>query len=818
MNAQARAVLEFETTLERVAARAGSALGREAVLRLRPGRDLGSARRELDRVGEVMFYLATHADWAPPVVPEAGPPLRTLEVEGGVPAAAGFVLLSALIESAGLLSRALEDRELERPPAEGEEAHGGTPPARGAADFPHLRELKERLVRRPDLLERIRKVVDPEGEVREDASPALRSLRRRLRGARSRIVARLESHMAALPERIRVADASVSVRDGRYVIPVRREGMREMGGIVHGESASGATIFVEPPLAIQLMNEIHELEREADREIQRLLRQLSGEVRPAREELSISLETLVEFDSLHARARTARTWKGTIPELVSSEEGTLRIVDGRHPLLLEQDPEGVVPFDLELEPGERALVVSGPNTGGKTVLLKSIGLFHLLAQAGIIPPVGPGTRLPLVRDVFADIGDGQSISESLSTFSSHLARMQELLDEAGPGSLVLIDEMGTGTDPAEGAALARAILETLVERGVRAVVTSHLGALKRLDTTGSGIVNASLLFDAERIQPTYRFRKGRPGRSYGLAIAARSGLPDSVVELARGYVDSGELEVEDLLADLEGKERRLAEALQAAEAAEERARRLEEGAEAREREVRERERTQESRAREEARSLLLEAREEVEEAIRTVRSADSGERPEAERDARRRVEAAARRQRPSPAPEPRSGPSRTFEAGETVRVVGTGARGTVREVRNQRALVDVGGMRFEVPLSELEPGGGGRAGGAADKGSASGATGSSPAPVGSTSVPDVTPRFEADLRGLRVDEVELELGRAVDAAVLGGLAELRIIHGKGTGAVKARVLELLPRDSRVQEFRPGGPGEGGGGVTVAALR
>jgi DNA mismatch repair protein MutS2 len=801
MNGHALAVLEFEEALGRVAARAPSALGREAVQALRPGTDPGAVQEELARVGEAVSYLSGRPDWAPPGAPDARGPLRVLSVEGGVLDPPGLLSARRLLEAAHRLRDALGPEGLESLQAGG---------------LPRLEALRARLPHHAPLLERLEQVVDDDGAIRDGASPALRALRRRLRSARSRMVERLERFLDTLPDRIRVTDASVSVRDGRYVIPIRREGKSEVGGIIHGESATGATLFVEPPLAIRLMNEVQELEREEEREIQRILRDATGRLRAEREGLEEGLAALVDFDSLWARALAAEGWEASVPTLTDPGEGVLRIVRGRHPLLLGRDDGPVVPFDLELGPGERALVVSGPNTGGKTVFLKAVGLIHLLAQSGVAPPVGPGTRLPVAVDVFADIGDEQSIAESLSTFSAHLANTLEILEGAGPGTLVLMDEMGTGTDPAEGAALARAILETLVERGARAVVTSHLSALKRLDAEGSGIVNASLLFDAERIAPTYQLQKGRPGRSYGLAIARRMGLPAEVLRRAHGYVDSGELELEELLAALEEKERELSRALDEADRARRRAAELEREAEQREARVEVRERTAEARAREEARRLLLDARREVEDAIQEVRTAGDDERARAEREARRRVEEAARRQREkAPSVPGRRGrtraPAGAVAPGERVRVLGSGAKGTVREVRDDRVTVEVGGLRLQLPRHEVEPVEGGASGSRP-------ASGAEPAGVPRWEGDGPEIHTEADLRGLRVDEVELELGRALDGAVFGNLGELRIIHGKGTGAVKARVHELLRSDRRVEEFREGLPGEGGGGVTVARLR
>ncbi|MGD2068122.1 MAG: endonuclease MutS2 [Gemmatimonadota bacterium] len=798
MNAHALAVLEFPAALELVAGRAASPLGRRAVLARRPLDDPGALARELERVAATMEFLAEKPAWGLPPVPDVRDALDRLAVEGSVLEPGELHGVGILLASGRELATEIDRRGSER--------------------FRALSTVRELLHRDEDAEEVIARTVDGEGQVLDSASRELRRIRNALRRSRSHIVQRLESYVASLPERFVVPDASVTIRDGRYVIPIRREGKGEVGGIVHDESATGATLFVEPPVALQLMNELRELERQETREIRRILRELTGRLRPDRDALVGSQDALVDFDSLHARARTALSWEAEVPELLGPGAGAFRVVRGRHPLLLA-GPEEVVPFDLEVAEGERAIVVSGPNTGGKSVFLKSLGLIVALTQSGCVPPVGEGTSLPVFGEIFADIGDEQSIAESLSTFSAHLENLKELVGAADHESLVLIDEMGTGTDPAEGAALARAILEELVERGALAVVTSHLGALKTLDVEGSGVVNASLQFDPDRMEPTYRFVKGRPGRSYGLAIARRLGFPSDVLDRADSHLAAGEASVEDLLEKLERKEKQAADLVDRLARERREAEHLRHEAERREAEVRERERTAERRAREEARQLLMEAREEVERAIREVKEArESEELEEASRAARRRVEEAARRQRErKPAEEAGAGGAPELSPGTRVRLAGGGGKGRVVEVRDDRAVVELGGMRMELPAEDLVPipgeGPARQSGAAAAAGGAPGDPGEAGGWTGD--VPEA--RHEIDLRGLRVDEVELELGRALDGAVIQNLHEITIIHGKGTGAVRSRVQELLRKDKRVKEFRLGHPGEGGAGVTVARV-
>lgn len=810
MNTHTLGVLDFERVLGLVAERAASTPGRQALLALRPRTDPAAVAAELDRVRQTMEFVADRSGWAPMAFDDLRGVLTRL-------ATPGSVLDGAELHRVGILLAA--SREL----AEEFEREGQLPPA--------LARLALSLVHLPELERRITRTVDPDGSVLDTASRDLARIRAQLRSAHQRIVRLLDRFMSELPDRVRVPDASVTVREGRYVIPLRREGRSDVGGVVHDESGTGATLFVEPPIAMQSMNDLRDLERDEAREIQRVLRELSSELHSQAAPLSAALAALVDFDTLHARARKAQDWKAHVPQLCAADapDATLTLRRARHPLLIARpDIPQVVPYDLALDSEERTLVVSGPNTGGKSVFLKAVGLLSLLAQSGVVPPVEQGTVLPVFDQIFADIGDEQSISESLSTFSAHLEHLREVTRDAGPRSLVLIDEMGTGTDPTEGAALAQAILESLTRRGARTIATSHLGALKTLDVAGSGIVNASLEFDAQQLEPTYHLTKGRPGRSYGLAIARRLGFDPDLLERAHQLVDEGSASLEDLLERLEQQERDARERARRTRELEHEVTQLRATLEERERKVKERERTAERRARDQARQLLLNAREQIEAAIQEVREAGTERLDEAARAARRRVEQAASRERhrrPSAKGEASVAGGRgrlesgSFAVGTRVRLGAAGSsRGEIVELRDDRATVRIGGLRVEMRLDELEPipgQGQGTSGGGEPINGKGGSRHSAGERGWSGPMPEA--RHELDLRGRRIDEVTLEVQRALDAAILADLPELRIIHGKGTGAVRGRVREVLEADTRVFEFRVGERGEGGSGVTVARL-
>lgn len=791
MNPHALDVLEFRTALDRVAVHAASPAGADAVRSLEPVDDVARIRAELALVAEGMTLVGREGGWPMPTFPEIRDALRKLRLEGY--AWDG----PTLRQTSALIAAARATRSLLGPLRE---------------QLPGLGAISETIEEFAGIPEAIDRVIGEDGEVRDNASPDLARIRREMQGARNRIVARLTEFMAGLAPHHQVPDASVTIREGRYVVPVRREGRGEIGGIVHGESQTGATLFVEPPLAIEMMNRLRELEGEEAREIHRLLLELTGRVRPHADALEWALDALIRIDSIHARARYAASIGGHPPDVLELGD-ELRIYDGRHPILLAGG-EAVVPFDLSMEKGERTLVISGPNTGGKTVLLKAIGLISLLTQSGVVPPVGPDSRLPVFSDVFADIGDEQSIEASLSTFSAHLRNLRETLEGADSGSLVLVDEVGSGTDPVEGAALATAIISELTERGCFTVATTHLGELKLLATEDSRIVNASLQFDSELLEPTYRLVKGVPGRSYGLAIARRLGLPENVLGRAESALPRGERDVARLLLELEAKEQRVAELEMRLTREVEEAEALRAELENRQRELTRREKDAERRARQQARDLLLQSRAEVEAAIEEVRSAaDEQAMEEAARAARRRVEEAARRQRERTPAEKRSRrPRKEAHPGELVvgarvRVESLRRTGTLLELRDSRAIVDTGGIRLQLAADDLTM---------LPPGDQNAAKSSAPSrrPAGGHIDANFEASHEIDLRGLRAADIGLQLNRAIDNAILAGLPTFRIIHGKGTGALRHEVEVIVRDDPRILAFRPGDRFEGGTGVTV----
>ncbi|MBA2684418.1 MAG: endonuclease MutS2 [Gemmatimonadaceae bacterium] len=792
MNKHALGVLEYSRVLDVLADRATSALGAARIRALEPRGDIEWMETEQRRVVATRAVVISENGWHPEPIPDLSVSLARLRAIGSSWTGDELTRGAVLLRSSRITKETL----------------GGT--GAGAVVSAVLHPFVAPLVAAKEMEEEIERSIDPDGTVRDEASGALRRLRRELRGAQGELVQLLERAMAKLESHQRVPDMSVTMRNGRYVIPVRREGRVAVGGIVHDESGTRGTVFVEPPAAIEFGNRIRALEADEREEVERILAELTESIRPLREEMVASLEALVALDVLYARARFAEELGCAPADFVPAHEG-FSLRDARHPLLLARGG-AVVPFDLEMSASERTLLLSGPNTGGKTVLLKALGLISALAQSGIPAPVGAESRIPIFDDCFADIGDEQSIQASLSTFSAHLRNLGEILAGATSASLVLIDELGSGTDPAEGAALGGAILDALTARGVFTIATTHLGALKLLATENPGVVNGSLQFDSVALAPTYRLIKGIPGRSYGLSIARRLHLPESVLQRAESRLSTGERDVSALLGDLQEREKTLTARESAVEHDSSRAAARLQRIEERDLTLRESERALERRAREDARRMLLEGRAEIERTVRELRETGA---VATARDARRRVEELAathaeeierldREDRPVRRA-PAAAAGGVMAVGDTVEMETLDGRtGQIVELRNDQAIVAVGALKMTVPMATLST-----VSRAAERAAAR--------TESHAALPDVDVSTEIDLRGMRVDEMELALQRALDAAIGADLHMMRIIHGKGTGALRERVDELLRADRRVKEHRPGAWNEGGTGVTIAEL-
>ncbi|MCL6459834.1 MAG: endonuclease MutS2 [Gorillibacterium sp.] len=655
---------------------------------------------------------------------------------------------------------------------------------------------------------RILECIDEAAHVMDTASPELNRTRQELRNGEGRVRERLEQMIRTPSIQKMLQENLVTIRGERYVIPVKAEYRSHFGGIVHDQSASGATMYIEPEAVVQMNNRLRELRMKEEREVEKILMALSDMVAEVAEPMEINLGILGELDFIFAKAVLAREMKATLP--IMNDRGFLKLKKGRHPLLGKQ---AVVPLDVELGNNYTAIIITGPNTGGKTVSLKTIGLLSLMAMSGLFVPVEDGSQMCVFDHIYADIGDEQSIEQNLSTFSSHMTNIVSILKGMTPKSLVLLDEVGAGTDPAEGSALAIAILEHIHAMGSRLVATTHYSELKAYAYDKKGVINASMEFDINTLSPTYRLLVGVPGRSNAFAIAERLGLSRQVIDHARGQVGEDDQRVESMIAILE--ENRLA-----AEAERNTAEQLRRELEASLGKLNdERQRFEEERSRmlekaeQSAVAAVAKARHEAEEIIADLRRmALEGVRVKEHEliDVRRRLDQTAPTlSTRSVAGKSSAKKSRSIEAGDEVLVINLGKKGHIVEISGGEAVVQLGIMKMKVDLKNLE----------VIKTSANAAKQQPRQQVvtGLKRTRDDNPRLEIDLRGKNIEESIIEVDRYLDESFLSNFHQVSIIHGKGTGALRAGIQDYLRRNRHVKSFRIGAHNEGGDGVTVVEL-
>jgi len=684
------------------------------------------------------------------------------------------------------------------------------------AASPDLAKLTDDLPRLPALADRLRGALDGAGAVTDDASPALRRLRREIRERRRRVAGELERALQAEGADRLFTDRYVTLRHGRYVLPVRAEARGRVRGIVHDRSQSGQTLFVEPAEVVETNNDLVQAVREEEHETARILAELTAAVREHADDLARLVEAIGELDWVFARAAAADRMGATMPALDAGRTVALR--SARHPLLLAQswrDPaRPVVPVDIELDAERPLLVITGPNAGGKTIALKTAALLALMTQVGCHVPADEGSRLPVFTDVHAIVGDEQSVAENLSTFSAFVKQVRAVLETAGERSLVLLDELGAGTDPDEGAALAQAILETLAERGALVIATTHLEPLKAFAATHPRAKNAAVEFDTATLAPTFRLRYGHPGRSYALAIAGRLGLAPELIARAEAHRSQDAARMSELIAWLDEHTRCEAERTIALERREsETAARLAAAREA------------EADARRKAKTLLERAKAEATALLTEVRRALASEWDRLKRAERSRGTLAAARQRvrevaarvealAPPAGPPAEAPAR-LAPGATVAAEHLGIHGELVSIAGSTATVRSGSITVRVPLEALRP--------AAPNANANRRGEGAPSVRASfrakESAPSPRPIApEILLLGRTTDEARDAVEQYLDDAFLAGLPAVRLVHGKGSGALRKAVRDLLAAHPLVESFRDGEPSEGGAGATVAALK
>ncbi len=776
-------VLEFDKIRERLSGFAASEIGKENTLALRPAMDASDARILLQQTSEAESVFIRGGQSPIEGFPDVRPTLRRIHAA-----------LSLSIRELLSISRCLHVSRVARERLTQGEAAG------------HLAHMAGQLVAHRGVEEEIDRCFLSEEEVADAASPTLADIRRQMRSVNERARDKLNSMVKSVAFQKYLQEPIITIRNGRFVLPVKQEARQFVPGLIHDQSGSGATLFIEPMAVVELGNEFKKLMGMEEEEIERVLSGLTAMVEPYADALYESVGILGELDLIFAKAALAREMRAVCPAL--DAKSSIKIVAGRHPLI---PPQHVVPIDVWLGDTFNTLIITGPNTGGKTVTLKTIGLFTLMAQAGLFTPAAEGTRLRAFENVFADIGDEQSIEQSLSTFSSHMKNIVGILEEADDRSLVLLDELGAGTDPVEGAALAMSILEELHARGCITAATTHYSEIKAFALTRSGMENASMEFDVDRLCPTYRLFVGIPGKSNAFEIAGRLGLSLGIIESARSFLKREDVQFEDVIQSAQDQKLRAEqEKLQAQELRYE-LQRLHAQVEQEKKRLESEKASLRAKAKEEARAIVRSAREEMEQAIVGLRSIKNVDMRQVERAiqhardiARRQDEALAdplaQAERDGKAPE-------NVRPGDRVRVLNIGQNATVLKPADARGEVQVqaGVIKLMARLSDLrlieDP----------IKPSASGGK--------LTLDPAHTVAGLAlDVRGRMVDEALMEVDRYLDDAVLNGRQEVQIIHGKGTGALRKGIQDYLRRHSKVKDFRLGNYGEGDAGVTIVTLK
>lgn len=674
--------------------------------------------------------------------------------------------------------------------------------------IPMIAVLADLLEDNRPLEDRIKSCIDENANVLDTASPELARVRSELRAGEGRVREKLEQMVRSPSTAKMLQDALVTIRNDRYVIPVKQEYRNHFGGMIHDQSASGATLFIEPEAVVQMNNKLRELKLKEEAEIEKILRLLSAQVAEFADPLANNLDLLADLDFIFAKAALAREMKAALP--IMNDRGFLKIKRGRHPLIAR---DAVVPLDVELGNKYSTIIITGPNTGGKTVSLKTIGLLSLMAMSGLFVPAEDGSQLCVFDAIYADIGDEQSIEQNLSTFSSHMTNIIGILRDMTPKSLVLFDELGAGTDPAEGSALAISILEHIHAMGCRMVATTHYSELKAYAYDRKGVINASMEFDVQTLSPTYRLLVGVPGRSNAFAIAERLGLSRRIIEHARGQVGEEDQRVESMIATLE--ENRLT-----AEAERSTAEQLRQEVEALKRKLEEeRRRFDEQRekllqkAEQEAAAAVAKARREADEIISDLRRMALEERAGVKEhkliDAKRRLDQAVPQLTDKMKRTATAAPKKpaAIAPGDEVLVGSLNQKGHIVELSGGDAVVQLGIMKMKVPKTDLQ---------LVSKAETKAPVQKVAAAVKRTRDDNV--RTELDLRGQNLEESLIEVDRFLDESFLSNLGQVYIIHGKGTGILRTGITEYLRKHKHVKSYRLGNYGEGGTGVTVVELK
>ncbi|WP_064092565.1 endonuclease MutS2 [Rossellomorea aquimaris] len=786
MNSKVLRTLEFDKIKELLKGFAASALGHARVSSLLPSVEYEEIVHLHEETDEAMTILRLKGHAPLGGIFDIRPHVKRAQI-GGMLAPSELVQVASTIRASRKLTKFVEELLEEE------------------VEIPLLENKMNTVIPLPYLEQNIRKVVDDNGEILDSASETLRSIRTQLRSNESRIREKLEKMTRSSNAQKMLSDAIITIRNDRYVIPVKQEYRGHYGGIIHDQSSSGQTLFIEPEAIVALNNQLRELRLKEQTEIEKILLALSVEVQEAAEELLLIVSILSDVDFMFTKAKFGRSIKGSKP--IINNEGRIKLNKARHPLL---PIEEAVANDIELGKEFSSIVITGPNTGGKTVTLKTLGLTNMMAQAGLPIPALDDSEVGIFRSIYADIGDEQSIEQSLSTFSSHMVNIVEILEKVDHESLVLFDELGAGTDPQEGAALAISILDEVHGKGARVVATTHYPELKAYGYNREGVVNASVEFDVETLSPTYKLLLGVPGRSNAFEISKRLGLSDSVILRAKSHIGTDTKEVENMIASLEENRRQGEKELEEAHELLRQAEKMHKDMQKQMMEYYEKKDQLYEKAQLKASDLVEKAKEEADQVIKDLRRMQKEKSAQIKEHelihAKKQLEEATPKLKKSSVQKSKGNNGKqVLKAGDEVKVLSFDQKGhLIEKVSSKEWQVQMGIMKMKVKESDLE--------------FIQSQQKVETKPLATVKGKDFHVSLELDLRGERFENALSRVEKYIDDALLAGYPRVSIIHGKGTGALRQGVQEYLNNHRSVKSIRFGDAGEGGTGVTVVQFK
>lgn len=778
-------ILEFDKVKEQLLEHVSSSLGRELTEKLIPSTDYAKVVQFQEETDEAVTVLRLKGNVPLGGIFDIRPHIKRAVI-GGMLSPHELMHVASTVHASRQIKRFIEEFANEN------EA------------LPNLQRETEKIIVLAELEQSIKNAIDDNGEVLDSASEILRSLRNQVRTKEARVRERLENIIRSSNAQKMLSDAIVTIRNDRFVIPVKQEYRAHYGGIVHDQSSSGQTLFIEPQSIVQLNNELQSIRIKEQQEIERILHLLSAQTAEQSIELEVITGVLAHIDFMFAKARYSRKIKATKPEI--NHEGRISLVKARHPLIPIDE---VVANDIVIGKDFSTIVITGPNTGGKTVTLKTVGLCTLMAQAGLQIPALDGSEMAVFDAVYADIGDEQSIEQSLSTFSSHMVNIVDILQSADCNSLILFDELGAGTDPQEGAALAISILDEVNRRGARVIATTHYPELKAYGYNREGVVNASVEFDIETLSPTYRLLIGVPGRSNAFEISKRLGLNERIIEMARSYVSADSHQVENMIASLEESKRQAESELLEAHDLLKNSEMLQKDLQKQMVEYYEKKDSLYDKATEEAREIIEKAKREAETIIHDLRKMRAEKQTEIKEheliEAQRQLAEATPKESKQKTPTIRKQKKHEFHPGDEVKVLSIDQKGhLIKKVSSDTWDVQIGIMKMKVSEKDLE-------------------YIQTPKIVETRTIATVKGKdfhvsLELDLRGERYENALARVEKYIDDALLAGYPRVSIIHGKGTGALRQGVQEYLRNHRAVKHIRFGDHSEGGIGVTIVEFK